>query len=382
MVTWGDSSYGGDSRDVATDLLSGVTEIFSTARAFAALTENGNVVTWGRYGGDSSGVAEELLSGVTEIFSTDDAFAALKEDGRVVTWGHSDHGADSSSVASSLDSGVTSIFSTRFAFAALKEDGSVVTWGDSEYGGDSSAVATELFSSVTGIFSTGSAFAALKDDGSVVTWGDSTHGGDSSDVVDDLADVVGMANIYTNDWYSSDDPAVVSVRDRLVLNGERPWLLVDGADVDVIGNSQEQTVQIDQGAKAVLGLAGGDDRVELAGNMVDYAISTAGSNIVLTANGAEVRLSLNAADNDVLVFADGAAVVHVDPIAGGITLAGELVAQDAASNLHLTSALLDASDFSTFSYSSGTAVQNCVVELAGVSSAGFDECGTAVVAAV
>ena len=44
-------------------------EIFSTYRAFAALKEDGTVVTWGNheYGGDSSGVTG--LTNVKEIFS-------------------------------------------------------------------------------------------------------------------------------------------------------------------------------------------------------------------------------------------------------------------------------------------------------------------------
>ena len=81
------------------------------------------------FGGDSSSVASQLSSGVTEIFSTEAAFAALKSDGTVVTWGYSNSGGDSSSVASQLNSGVTKISSTDGAFAALKSDGTVVTWG-------------------------------------------------------------------------------------------------------------------------------------------------------------------------------------------------------------------------------------------------------------
>ena len=80
------------------------------------------------------------LAGVDQIFSTDTAFAALKEDGSVVTWGNSDWGGDSSGVSGALQAGVAQIFSTRSAFAALKEDGSVFSWGNSEWGGDSSAV--------------------------------------------------------------------------------------------------------------------------------------------------------------------------------------------------------------------------------------------------
>ena len=65
------------------------------------------------------------------------AFAALKDDGSVVTWGNARDGGDSSSVSSSLSSGVSQIFSNYRAFAALKDDGSVVTWGDSNHGGNS-----------------------------------------------------------------------------------------------------------------------------------------------------------------------------------------------------------------------------------------------------
>jgi len=183
VVTWRDPYYGVDfyvnydSSAVASQLSSGVSQIFSTGGAFAALKSDGSVVTWGdMYGaGDSSAVASQLSSGVSQIFSTLGAFAALKTDGSVVTWGSNYSGSDSSAVASQLSSGVSQIFSTDIAFAALKADGSVVTWGGdygAEYGGgDSSAVASQLSSGVSQIFPTRSAFAALKTDGSVVTWG-------------------------------------------------------------------------------------------------------------------------------------------------------------------------------------------------------------------
>jgi len=71
---------------------------------------------------------------VTQIFSAGSAFAALRNDGSVVTWGSSGSGGNSSGVdfdgpSNSLK--VTQIFSTGSAFAALRNDGSVVTWGSS-----------------------------------------------------------------------------------------------------------------------------------------------------------------------------------------------------------------------------------------------------------
>ncbi|WP_413413316.1 Ig-like domain-containing protein [Prochlorococcus sp. MIT 0701] len=212
VVTWGDSDDGGDSSSVAADLSSGVNQIFSADYAFAALKDDGSVITWGSSGGDSSSVAADLSSGVNQIFSTGYAFAALKDDGSVVSWGNSKLGGDSSSVADQLSSGVNQIFSNNEgSFAALKDDGSVVTWGDSGTGGDSSSVAADLSSGVNQIFSTNYAFAAVKDDGSVVSWGWADRGGDNSSV--DLELSSGVNQIFsTNMAFAAvkDDGSVVS----------------------------------------------------------------------------------------------------------------------------------------------------------------------------
>ena len=199
VVTWGNSSDGGDSSTVSDDLSSGVTQIYSNNVAFSALKGDGSVITWGHSsgGGDSSVVSDGLSSGVTEICSTYYAFAALKVDGSVVTWGRAGQGGDSSAVTGNLGSGVTQIHSTERAFAVLKIDGSVVTWGDSRYGGNSSAETGDLVSGVTQIYSNHYAFAALKGDGSVITWGYPTFGGDSSTVSDDLSS--GVTQIYSTE---------------------------------------------------------------------------------------------------------------------------------------------------------------------------------------
>ena len=212
VVTWGYSYWGGNSSAVA-DELNGdvdVVQVFSTNYAFAALREDGSVVTWGysSWGGNSSAVSDELNGAVdvVQVFSSHGAFAALREDGSVVTWGMSidaiNYGGNSSAVSDELngDVDVVQVFSSYYAFAALREDGSVVTWGDSRYGGNSSAVSDELNGAVdvVQVFSTDLAFAALREDGSVVTWGGSDYGGNSSAVSDKLHDVVAISDIYSN----------------------------------------------------------------------------------------------------------------------------------------------------------------------------------------
>ena len=81
--------------------------------------------------------------GVRQIQATAHAFAAILEDGSVVTWGHAAGGGDSSAVRDQLKA-VQEIQGTETAFAAILADGSVVTWGAAGCGGDSSSVQHDL----------------------------------------------------------------------------------------------------------------------------------------------------------------------------------------------------------------------------------------------
>ena len=77
---------------------------------------------------DSSSVVEQLKSGVIRIEATSYAFAAIKDDGSVVTWGTACFGGDSSRVANQLTN-IDRIDSTECGFIAFKTDGSEVKWG-------------------------------------------------------------------------------------------------------------------------------------------------------------------------------------------------------------------------------------------------------------
>jgi alpha-tubulin suppressor-like RCC1 family protein len=82
-----------------------VQQIQTSRRAFAAILEDGSVVTWGvpQSGGDSSAVQDQL-KGVQQIQASVGAFAAILEDGSVVTWGLPDLGGDSSAAQDQLKS--------------------------------------------------------------------------------------------------------------------------------------------------------------------------------------------------------------------------------------------------------------------------------------
>ena len=77
------------------------------------------------------------------IQATEDDFAAIKDDGTVVTWGAAKHGGDSSQLQEQLTC-VQQIQAVQKAFAAIKDDGTIVTWGEAECGGASSAVVEQL----------------------------------------------------------------------------------------------------------------------------------------------------------------------------------------------------------------------------------------------
>lgn len=189
LAAWGSPDYGGDVGDLASQLSSGVVEIYSNYFAFAAVKSDGSVVAWGdsERGGSSDSVAGQLQSGVLSVSSTDSSFAALKSDGSVVIWGKNIFGAEPAYSQGSFDRGAIEIYSTDNAFAILKSDGSVATWGSKTYGGkqeeasgDNSnvqSVESLLVSGVDRIRSTGAAFAAIKNDGSVVAWGNFSLGG-------------------------------------------------------------------------------------------------------------------------------------------------------------------------------------------------------------
>ena len=90
-----------------------------------------------------SGAVHSQLKAVQHIQATRRAFAAVLEDGSVVTWGHANDGGDSSAVQGQLKN-VQQIHATVCAFAAVLSSGSVVTWGHAGLGGDSSVVKEQL----------------------------------------------------------------------------------------------------------------------------------------------------------------------------------------------------------------------------------------------
>ena len=117
-----------------------VKKLQASERAFAALLEDGSVLTWGDpdFGGDSSAVRDQL-KGVQDIQASERAFAAIRKDGSVATWGARSYGGDCSAVRDRLRH-VKEIQSNERAFAAIRLDGEIVAWGSAAFGGSSYAL--------------------------------------------------------------------------------------------------------------------------------------------------------------------------------------------------------------------------------------------------
>eukprot|EP00439_Symbiodinium_sp_Y106_P069065 s501_g11.t2 len=180
VVTWGHSDEGGDSDDVQ-DQLRKVKQVEGTNGAFAALKQDGSITTWGsEFAGADYSTVRDQLKGVRKLWSCGGAFAAMLEDGSLVTWGIADMGGDSSAVQHQLKK-VQQVHGADKAFAALLEDRSVITWGHSAFGGESSAVQHKL-RNVQHLKAGYHAFVAILTNGTVVSCGESDSGGDCSQV--------------------------------------------------------------------------------------------------------------------------------------------------------------------------------------------------------
>ena len=112
--------------------LGGVRQLVASARAFAAVMEDGSVASWGQreFGADSLEL-RPLLCGVVSLAASLGAFAALREDGQVVSWGNPLYGGHRGVPLG----GVVAVTASAEAFAATTKEGRVVCWGHPESGG-------------------------------------------------------------------------------------------------------------------------------------------------------------------------------------------------------------------------------------------------------
>eukprot|EP00439_Symbiodinium_sp_Y106_P006818 s4348_g1.t1 len=298
VVTWGLSVFGADS-DAVQDKLKDVQQIQASEGAFAAILRDGAVVSWGGAGcgGDCSHVQEQLQN-VKQIQASASAFAAIRGDGTVVTWGDSGSGADSSSLREKLNS-VKQIQSSERAFAAILGDRTVVTWGHVDHGGDSGAV-QHLLKNVQQIQASDRAFAAILGDGTVVSWGHADAGGDSTAVKERLKNVQQIQ--------ASRAAFAAILGDGTVVT----WGLVDhGGDSGAVQHLLKNVQQIQASDRAFAAILGD-------GAVVSWGHPDAGGDSSAVQDQLKTVEQIQAAGSAFAAFlADGALVTWGDPRAGG-----------------------------------------------------------------
>ncbi|MFO1369172.1 MAG: hypothetical protein U1F46_09255 [Marinagarivorans sp.] len=116
------------------------------------------------------------------------SFAALLNDGSVVTWGEPKWGGDSSSVRNKLK-GVQKIYASKGAFAALKDDGSLVVWGNPTSGGDATNIQEDLYNIVE-VFPRYGGFSALRKDSVLINWGSPVYPAEKAPKMENVSNVI------------------------------------------------------------------------------------------------------------------------------------------------------------------------------------------------
>jgi len=149
--------------------LKNVQKVYSNLSAFAAVTEEGNIITWGQdnAGGDNHEVNNLPKMKIKHIYSNDDSFAALLEGGNVITW---DWDINGGKTFRRIEENITEIYANKFAFSGISADQRVISWGSNRCGGNCSFVKKHLVD-VEQIFFNNWAFAALNKKQELIFWG-------------------------------------------------------------------------------------------------------------------------------------------------------------------------------------------------------------------
>lgn len=131
-----------------------------------ALTLDGNIVYMGRQK-ESAGTRPPVGDNFIDLAATAKSFAGITEDGQVITWGNRTHRGEGK-VPEEIEGKPVAITSGRYHYNLLMEDGTVQAFG---YNNLRQATVPRNLSGVKEVFAGYYQNYAVKEDGSVVTWG-------------------------------------------------------------------------------------------------------------------------------------------------------------------------------------------------------------------
>ena len=138
------------------------------AEAFSAITQNGEIVSWGwdyenhaeRHGRWGRIVDPPVGDDFAEIFGGEYSFAALRRDGSIAAWGFEGRGG----INPPKGKGFVRIAATQYAFAALNRNGEIFCWGLPGNGGSDAPVGKKFVE----IYSNRFCFVGMTSEGELV----------------------------------------------------------------------------------------------------------------------------------------------------------------------------------------------------------------------
>jgi hypothetical protein len=114
-----------------------ISKIYSVYGSCAALTHNGQVITWAYLDDLIHLSINNQTEKIKTICTSNAGYAGLTQEGKVALWGdHHSYNNALTTIKTTLDQNtIKKIFSTQSAFAALTDAGRVIIWGKTNAGG-------------------------------------------------------------------------------------------------------------------------------------------------------------------------------------------------------------------------------------------------------
>ena len=194
VVTWGKDIR--IPKEILPKLKNNIETVLFNRELVGVLTKEGQVFSWfihdtnERPGNEYTDIPGEIESGIKSIYANQYAFAALKNDGSLITWGYHISGGKLPEGASK---GVTNVVAHRGGFSAITTEQSALTWGSFNIFPPDRDRPTDEISAISTLMTPSSSFSkniksihgmisctglspckkviASKVDGSIISWG-------------------------------------------------------------------------------------------------------------------------------------------------------------------------------------------------------------------
>ncbi|HBL4909159.1 TPA: hypothetical protein LR286_003851 [Enterobacter hormaechei] len=161
--------------------------------SFAAILDNGKVVSWGLPGSGADTPTSERNHNVNVIYGSDHTSVGINNLNQIFVWGKTADDPIPDDITALNDITVVKCFTvwagSERAFLALRDNKQIVQWNDPGYPWTLPEHIAEM-KDIIAIESTLGAFAAIKENGHVIAWGDPKKGGELPAHLNDISDAI------------------------------------------------------------------------------------------------------------------------------------------------------------------------------------------------